>query len=86
MVRDRGRRVREIGQYLTERFRDSQVGTTHRALTLEGGSLAVTGNYLKVRIPPGRIRNEWITVDVTAAGDPMVGACRGSTGETSHVC
>jgi threonylcarbamoyladenosine tRNA methylthiotransferase MtaB len=86
VVRERGRRVREIGQYLTQRFRDSQVGTTHRALTLEGGSLAVTGNYLKVRIPPGRIRNEWITVDVTAAGDPMVGVCRGSNGETSHVC
>jgi threonylcarbamoyladenosine tRNA methylthiotransferase MtaB len=86
VVRERGRRVREIGQYLTQRFRDSQVGTTHRALTLEGGSLAVTGNYLKVRIPPGRIRNEWITVDVTTAGDPMVGVCRGSNGETSHVC
>ena len=86
VVRERGRRVREIGQCLTQRFRDSQVGTTHRALTLEGGSLAVTGNYLKVRISPGRIRNEWITVDVTGAGDPMVGVCRGSTGETSHVC
>ena len=85
-VRERGHRAREIGQCLTQRFRDSQVGTTHRALTLEGGSLAVTGNYLKVRIPPGRMRNEWITVDVTGAGDPMVGVCRGSTGETSHVC
>jgi LCP family protein required for cell wall assembly len=86
VIRERGRRVREIAQRLTHRFRDSQVGTTHRALTLEGGSLAVTGNYLKVRIPPGRIRNEWITVDVTRAGDPMVGVCRGSTGETSDVC
>jgi threonylcarbamoyladenosine tRNA methylthiotransferase MtaB len=86
IVRERGRRLREIGQRLSQRFHDSQVGTTHRALTLEGGSLAVTGNYLKVRIPPGRIRNEWVTVDVTGAGDPMVGVCRGSTGETSHVC
>ena len=34
----------------------SQVGTMHRALTLEDGSLAVTGNYLKVRIPPGTRR------------------------------
>jgi threonylcarbamoyladenosine tRNA methylthiotransferase MtaB len=83
VVRERGRRVREIGQRLTQRFRDSQVGTTHLALTLEGGSLAVTGNYLKVRIPPGHIRNEWITVEVTGAGDPMVGVCRR---ETSHVC
>jgi hypothetical protein len=36
------------------------VGTSHRALTLEDGTLAVTGNYLKVRIPPGRARNEWV--------------------------
>ena len=64
---------REIGQRLTAAFRQSQVGTTHRALTLEDGRLAVTGNYLKVRIPPGRRRNEWIRVAVTSAGDPMSG-------------
>jgi threonylcarbamoyladenosine tRNA methylthiotransferase MtaB len=62
VVRERGRRVRDIGRRLSERFRDSQVGTTHRALTLEDGSVAVTGNYLKLRIPPGRIRNEWVRV------------------------
>ena len=60
VVRERARRVRELGRRLTERFHDSQIGTTHRALTLEDGSLAVTGNYLKVRIPPGRMRNEWV--------------------------
>ena len=73
-IRDRGRRIREIGQRLTERFRDSQVGTTHRALTLEDGSLAVTGNYLKVRIPAGRERNEWVDVTITGNGSPMTGA------------
>ena len=66
LIRERGRRIREIGQRLTERFRDSQIGTTHRALTLEDGSLAVTGNYLKVRIPPGRARNEWVRLRVTS--------------------
>ena len=66
VVRERGRRIREIGQRLRERFRESQVGTTHRALTLEDGSLAVTGNYLKVRIPPGRTRNEWVRLRVTS--------------------
>jgi threonylcarbamoyladenosine tRNA methylthiotransferase MtaB len=66
VVRDRGRRVREIGRRLTERFHDSQVGTIHPALTLEDGSLAVTGNYLKLRIPPGRGRNVWVTVRVTS--------------------
>jgi threonylcarbamoyladenosine tRNA methylthiotransferase MtaB len=66
-VRERGRRIRDIGQRLTTRFWESQVGTTHRALTLEDGSVAVTGNYLKVRIPSGRVRNEW--VDVRIASD-----------------
>jgi threonylcarbamoyladenosine tRNA methylthiotransferase MtaB len=65
-VRERARRVREIGQQLALRFRDSQIGTTHRALTLEDGSLVVTGNYLKVRIPPGRARNEWVRVGITS--------------------
>ena len=73
VVRERGRRVREIGQRLTSRFRESQVGTVHRGLTLEDGSLVVTGNYLKVRIPPGRPRNEWVNVRVPTAADPMTG-------------
>jgi threonylcarbamoyladenosine tRNA methylthiotransferase MtaB len=64
VIRERARRVREISAGLTARFRASQVGTIHRALTLEDGSLAVTGNYLKLRIPAGRTRNEWVTVRV----------------------
>jgi len=73
VVRERGRRVREIGQRLTSRFRDSQIGRIHRALTLEDGSLVVTENYLKLRIPLGRARNEWVRVKVTRSGDPMIG-------------
>ena len=69
VVRERGRRIREIGQRLTGAFRDAQVGTTHRALTLEDGTLAVTGNYVKVRIPPGRARNEWVRVRLTSQDD-----------------
>jgi threonylcarbamoyladenosine tRNA methylthiotransferase MtaB len=65
-VRDRARRVREIAARLTERFRASQLGTTHRALTLDDGTVAVTGNYLKVEIPEGLSRNEWISVRVSA--------------------
>ena len=68
-IRERGRRVREIGQRLATRFRDSQVGTWHRALTLEDGSVAVTGNYLKLRIPPGPPRNTWIRVRMTSHHD-----------------
>jgi hypothetical protein len=71
VVRERGRRVRETAHRLTSRFKASQVGTVHRALTLEDGSAAVTGNYLKVHIPPGRARNEWIRVHVTSACDPL---------------
>jgi threonylcarbamoyladenosine tRNA methylthiotransferase MtaB len=69
VVRERGRRIRDIGRVLTERFRESQVGTTHRALTLEDGTLVVTGNYLKVRIPAGRSRNEWVQVRLTSHDD-----------------
>jgi tRNA A37 methylthiotransferase MiaB len=69
IVRARGRHVREIGQRLTSRFRDSQIGTIHRALTLEDGSLAVTGNYLKLRVPPAYPRNQWVRVRVTSHHD-----------------
>jgi len=69
IVRERGRHVREIGQRLMSRFRDSQIGTIHRALTLEDGSLAVTGNYLKLRVPPAHPRNQWVRVRVTSHHD-----------------
>jgi len=72
VVRERARRVREIGRSLTERFHAAQVGATHDALTLEDGSIAVTGNYLKLRIPPGRSRNEWVRVRVASA-EPLSG-------------
>lgn len=73
VIRERGSRLREIGHGLTTRFRESQVGTVHRGLTLEDGSLVVTDNYLKVRIPPGRSRNEWVSVRITGANEPMTG-------------
>ncbi|HUR34748.1 MAG TPA: MiaB/RimO family radical SAM methylthiotransferase [Vicinamibacterales bacterium] len=65
VVKARGARLRQIGSTLTRRFVESQVGTVHRALTLEDGALVVTGNYLKVRVPPGRSRNEWVEVRIT---------------------
>ena len=39
-------------------------GRSVAALTLEDGSLVVTDNYLKVRIPPGHVRNEWVRVKI----------------------
>ncbi len=73
VVKDRGRRLREIGARLTRRFMESQRGTVHRALTLEDGTLAVTGNYLKVRIPPGRGRNEWVSLRITDVAPSVSG-------------
>jgi threonylcarbamoyladenosine tRNA methylthiotransferase MtaB len=73
-VRDRAHIVRRIGQRLASDFRDSQVGSVHRGLTIDDGSVVVTGNYLKVRIPPGRPRNVWVDVRITASdGGVMIG-------------
>ena len=64
VIRERGRRVRDIAQWLSQRFRQSQLGTVRPALTIDDGTTAVTDNYLRVRIPPGKMRNEWIDVVV----------------------
>ncbi len=64
LVRSRAQRIRTVGRELSRRFVVSQFGTVHRALTTEDGTLAVTGNYLKLRIPPGCRRNEWVRVRV----------------------
>ena len=64
LIKERARRLRDIGQRLSTKFREAQCGTTHRGLTLEDGSLVVTGNYLKLRVLSGHGRNEWVTVKV----------------------
>jgi threonylcarbamoyladenosine tRNA methylthiotransferase MtaB len=65
VVRARGQRVREVGAILAERFRTSQSGTTRRGLTLDDGTMVVTDNYLKVRIPPAVSRNVWTEVRIS---------------------
>ena len=75
VVRERARRVRDISQALARRFRESQQGTIHRALTIDDGSHIVTGNYLKARIPEKRPRNQWVVVRMTGVGDPMSADC-----------
>jgi threonylcarbamoyladenosine tRNA methylthiotransferase MtaB len=72
IIRERGRQVREIGSALASRFRQSQVGTARPGLTLEDGSLVVTDNYLKLRIPPGLPRNQRVTVRVDGDGSGTV--------------
>jgi threonylcarbamoyladenosine tRNA methylthiotransferase MtaB len=67
-IRERAAAVRAVGEELHARFRASQVGTDHRALTIDDGSVAVTGNGLKVRIAPGCSRNQWVRVRVREDG------------------
>jgi threonylcarbamoyladenosine tRNA methylthiotransferase MtaB len=64
VVRERGAQLRAIGAELSRRFRERQTGTVRPGLTLEDGTLVVTDNYLKVRIPPGRKRNERMMVAI----------------------
>jgi threonylcarbamoyladenosine tRNA methylthiotransferase MtaB len=73
IVRDRASIVRGIGRDLNQRFHDAQHGTIRPALTIEDGSLAVTDNYLKLRIPAGRLRNEWLDVRVCVANGQLTG-------------
>ena len=72
VTRARGAWVREIGAALTERFQALQVGTERPGLTLEDGTLVVTDNYLKVRIPAGCKRNERVRVRLTGKGAATV--------------
>jgi len=62
VVKARAQRLREISRVLAGDFRSAQRGTVRPALTIEDGSVAVTDNYFRVPAPPGRARNEWVTV------------------------
>ena len=74
-IRARGAQLRAIGAVLTTRFHARQVGTVRAGLTLEDGTLVVTDNYVKVRIPPGLRRNERVTVrlDTTTCASVLSG-------------
>jgi threonylcarbamoyladenosine tRNA methylthiotransferase MtaB len=74
VVRERAGVVRAIGRELNRKFIDTQEGSVRPGLTIEDGSLVVTDNYLKVRIPPGHVRNEWVTVVLTRTDGALVGA------------
>jgi hypothetical protein len=63
-VRERAARLREISRRLTTAFHRGQDGSVRPALTIDDGATAVTDNYLKVSIPPGRSRNEWVQVQL----------------------
>lgn len=69
-IRRRAEEVRAIGRKRTERFYERMVGRELPALTTEDGSLALTDNYLKLRIASGRARNERIRVRPISANPP----------------
>ncbi len=64
VIRERASRLRQISERLSRRFKQSQRGIIHRALTIDDGSTVVTGNYLKLRIADGLPRNVWVDVQV----------------------
>jgi threonylcarbamoyladenosine tRNA methylthiotransferase MtaB len=64
VIRERGRRLRDIGHEMATRFRRSQQGTIRRALTVDDGWSAVTDNYLKVKLDRRRPRNEWVQATI----------------------
>ena len=72
-VKQRAEALRARAANLSRRFQASQVGSVRRGLTLADGSLVLTDNYLKIRVPPGRPRNEWVKVQILAAGQTLTG-------------
>ena len=73
VVRERARRVRAISERLSLKFRESQLGTVQRALSIEDGSIAMTTNYLRLRLAATRARNEWIQLRVVGSPAALTG-------------
>ena len=73
IVRARAAIVRGIGRDLNRRFHREQDGSIRPGLTIEDGTLVVTDNYMKVRIPEGLPRNEWVKVHISSVGDVLAG-------------
>jgi threonylcarbamoyladenosine tRNA methylthiotransferase MtaB len=69
VVRQRSAAIRAVSQRLTARFNHAQIGTIRPGLTLDDGTLVVTDNYMKLRVAPGRRRNEWVRVRVVSDHD-----------------
>ena len=72
LVRERARVLRDLGATLSRRFREGQVETVRAGLTLEGGRVVLTDNYLKVSVPPGGDGNQRVRVRITSA-EPLAG-------------
>ena len=62
VIRERARRLRDIGSAKARAFRAAQAGREVRSLVVDDGWSAVTENYLKVRLHEQRMRNTWTRV------------------------
>jgi threonylcarbamoyladenosine tRNA methylthiotransferase MtaB len=72
-VRRRAERLRSIGSRAAASFARAHVGRTRPGLTLEDGTLVLTDNFLKVRIPPGIPRNTRVHVRIDADEPALAG-------------
>jgi threonylcarbamoyladenosine tRNA methylthiotransferase MtaB len=72
VIRERARALRALARLKSAEFRASQSGRVLRALTLarscDAWTEAITGNYLKVRVPGQHAANRWLEVRLGAEG------------------
>lgn len=70
VIRDRARALRFLSQQKAEQFRASQNGRKLQAITLARGGAnwteALTGNYLKVKVPGRHPANCWFEAEISA--------------------
>jgi threonylcarbamoyladenosine tRNA methylthiotransferase MtaB len=76
VIKQRARELRSLSAAKSAAFRATQSGRVMRALTLHkqgaGWTEALTGNYLKLRIPGLHPANHWIESAVTADSLPAI--------------
>lgn len=70
-IRRRADQLRAIGREKTRQFYERQVRRVLPALTIGDGSLALTDNYLKLRIAAGHRRNERVRLRLISADPPL---------------
>jgi threonylcarbamoyladenosine tRNA methylthiotransferase MtaB len=85
IIRERGRRVRDVGARLSSAFVESQTPGPHRALTIHDGTAAVTLNGIRCVLSEGRPRNEWIRLRLRRDDGRVVGEPDAPVGVNSQL-
>jgi len=67
--KDRNRVLRELAAAKNRVFRESMIGRTLSAVTLDHCGMALTGNYLKVELAEGREANRIVDVKIGGLSD-----------------